>query len=253
MPADDEFRMRVDGARPRRRGGRGADGRHDLDDLGRPGGARSPTCASAPARGCTSTPPTPARRWCAPSTAGRSTGVERADSLVVNAHKWMLTPMDCSLLWTSRPDRLPRRLQPDPRVPAHARRRGRAQPERVRARARAALPLAEAVGGAALLRPRRAAADDPRARPARRRCSRAGCATSRAGSCARRGRSRVVCFRREGTDAENEAILERVNASGEIFISHTRLDGRYVLRLAIGSERTTEDDIRRAWDVLRRS
>ena len=30
-------------------------------------------------------------------------GVERADSLVVNAHKWMLTPMDCSLLWTSRP------------------------------------------------------------------------------------------------------------------------------------------------------
>src|SRR5581483_3483988 len=31
-------------------------------------------------------------------------GVERADSLVVNAHKWMLTPMDCSLLWTRRAD-----------------------------------------------------------------------------------------------------------------------------------------------------
>src|SRR3954452_10142058 len=31
-------------------------------------------------------------------------GVERADSVVVNAHKWMFTPMDCSLLWTSRPD-----------------------------------------------------------------------------------------------------------------------------------------------------
>ena len=53
-------------------------------------------------------------------------GVERADSLVVNAHKWMLTPMDCSLLWTRRPRRLPARVQPDPRVPAHARRRGRA-------------------------------------------------------------------------------------------------------------------------------
>ena len=61
----------------------------------------------------------------------------------------------------------------------------------------------------------------------------------------------VVCFRKEGTDEENEAILERVNASGEIFISHTKLDGRYVLRLAIGNERTTEDDVRRAWDVLR--
>ncbi len=31
-------------------------------------------------------------------------GVERADSLVVNAHKWMLTPTDCSLIWTSRPE-----------------------------------------------------------------------------------------------------------------------------------------------------
>jgi aromatic-L-amino-acid decarboxylase len=42
-----------------------------------------------------------------------------------------------------------------------------------------------------------------------------------------------------------------VNRSGEIFISHTRLDGRYVLRLAIGHESTTEDDVRRAWEVLR--
>ena len=53
-------------------------------------------------------------------------GVERADSLVVNAHKWMLTPMDCSLLWTRRPDDLPPRVQPGPRVPAHPGRRGRA-------------------------------------------------------------------------------------------------------------------------------
>jgi len=44
-----------------------------------------------------------------------------------------------------------------------------------------------------------------------------------------------------------------VNAEGEIFISHTRLNGRYVLRLALGNERTTEDDVRRAWDALRRA
>jgi L-fucose mutarotase/ribose pyranase (RbsD/FucU family) len=50
----------------------------------------------------------------------------------------------------------------------------------------------------------------------------------------------------------HEQILERVNASGEVFISHTRLGGRYVLRLAIGSFRTTEEDVRLAWDVLRR-
>ena len=46
--------------------------------------------------------------------------------------------------------------------------------------------------------------------------------------------------------------MERVNASGEIFITHTKLDERYVLRLAIGNARTTEDDVRRAWEVLNR-
>ena len=62
----------------------------------------------------------------------------------------------------------------------------------------------------------------------------------------------LVCFRRDGSDEENEALLERVNATGQLFISHTKLDGRYVLRLAIGQERTTEDDVRLAWEVLRR-
>ncbi len=62
----------------------------------------------------------------------------------------------------------------------------------------------------------------------------------------------LVCFRLEGSDEENEALLERVNATGAMFLSHTRLDGRFVLRLAIGNARTTEDDVRLAWDVLRR-
>jgi aromatic-L-amino-acid/L-tryptophan decarboxylase len=61
----------------------------------------------------------------------------------------------------------------------------------------------------------------------------------------------VVCFRCEGSDDENEALLERVNASGEVLLSHTRLNERFVLRLAIGNARTTEADIVRAWDVLR--
>ena len=46
-------------------------------------------------------------------------------------------------------------------------------------------------------------------------------------------------------------MLERVNARGEVFLSHTKLHGRYVLRLAVGNLRTTEDDVQRAWDVLR--
>ena len=62
----------------------------------------------------------------------------------------------------------------------------------------------------------------------------------------------LVCFRRDGSDEENELLVERVNATGELFLSHTKLGGRYVLRLAIGQERTSEDDVRLAWDVLQR-
>jgi aromatic-L-amino-acid decarboxylase len=61
----------------------------------------------------------------------------------------------------------------------------------------------------------------------------------------------LVCFRRDASDEENEALLARVNARGRVFLSHTRLEGRYVLRLAIGNQRTTEDDVRLAWDELR--
>ena len=62
----------------------------------------------------------------------------------------------------------------------------------------------------------------------------------------------LVCFRRDGSDEDNERLLERVNDSGEVFLSHTRFDDRYMLRLAVGNFRTTEDDVRLAWDVLRR-
>ena len=62
----------------------------------------------------------------------------------------------------------------------------------------------------------------------------------------------LVCFRMDGSDEQNEALLARVNATGEAFLSHARLGGRFVLRLAIGNARTAEDDVRVAWDVLRR-
>jgi aromatic-L-amino-acid decarboxylase len=177
-------------------------------------------------------------------------GVERADSLVVNAHKWMFTPMDCSLLWTSRPDDFKRAFSLVPEYlrtsddvdslgdygPALGRRfrslklwtvlrcYGR---EGLQQRIRDAVRLAELFEGWVREEP--------------------GWEL-----CAPRPFS-VVCFRREASDEENEALLERVNASGEIFISHTRLTGRYVLRLAIGNERTTEDDVRIAWEALKRA
>jgi aromatic-L-amino-acid decarboxylase len=61
----------------------------------------------------------------------------------------------------------------------------------------------------------------------------------------------VVCFRREASDEENQALLERVNARGEVFLSGTTLNGRFVVRLAVGNARTGEQDVQLAWDVLR--
>ena len=68
----------------------------------------------------------------------------------------------------------------------------------------------------------------------------------------------VVCFRHRPAGIDDEAALERhnagimeaVNGSGEAFLSHTKLDGRFVLRLAVGNIRTEERHVRRAWALL---
>jgi aromatic-L-amino-acid decarboxylase len=59
----------------------------------------------------------------------------------------------------------------------------------------------------------------------------------------------TVCFRNVGAD--NFALAERASSTGEVFLAATRLRGVDTIRLAIGNERTTEDDIRRTWEVLK--
>jgi aromatic-L-amino-acid decarboxylase len=69
----------------------------------------------------------------------------------------------------------------------------------------------------------------------------------------------VVCFRYHpsGIDDEqileaiNEKLIQRVNATGEIFISHTKLNGKFTIRVAIGHLRTTERHLRRVWELLK--
>ncbi len=178
-------------------------------------------------------------------------GVDRADSLVVNAHKWMLTPMDCSLFWSRRPDALRDAFS---LIPDYLRTPGSED----------ALSLSEY--GPALGRRFRSlklwAVLRCVGRSGLQSHIRRGIALAEQFEgwvqdedgwelCAPRPFS-VVCFRFEGSDERNRELLERVNSSGEIFISHAMLEGRYVLRLAVGQMRTNQEDISRAWDVLRR-
>jgi aromatic-L-amino-acid decarboxylase len=181
-------------------------------------------------------------------------GAEKAHSLVMNAHKWLFTPTDLSAFYTRRPDILkrafslvPEYLKTKSQEDARAvnlmdysislgrrfralklwfvmRYFGRESIERLlRAHIAWAHELAAWVDG------------DPnfeRVAPAP---------------------FSVVCFRYKGTDDENRALLEKVNASGQTFISHTELNGRYVLRIAIGNLATTREDVRAVWELIRAS
>jgi aromatic-L-amino-acid decarboxylase len=176
-------------------------------------------------------------------------GVELADSLVVNPHKWLLVPMDCSLLWTARPDEFREAFSLTPeylRTPDDAfalADYGPALGRRFRSlKLWAVLRCYGAEGLRAILREHVRLAE----------LFAGWVEESPDWELVAPQRFSLVVFRRSGTDEENERLLERANASGEIFVSHTRLDGRYVLRLAIGNARTTEADVRRAWEVLNR-
>ena len=66
-----------------------------------------------------------------------------------------------------------------------------------------------------------------------------------------RARPRSLAASEADLDRFNEALLEAINATGACFLSHTRVRGRFTLRLAIGNLRTGERHVRRAWDVVR--
>lgn len=64
----------------------------------------------------------------------------------------------------------------------------------------------------------------------------------------------TVCFRyAKGADLDgkNARILERVNASGKVFLSHTKLKDRFTIRVAIGNPRQTEEHVARCWALLK--
>jgi aromatic-L-amino-acid decarboxylase len=60
----------------------------------------------------------------------------------------------------------------------------------------------------------------------------------------------LVCFRHRGGDAVNEELLKKLNASGKLYLTHTKLDSRYTLRMSIGQTRTEERHVRAAWELI---
>jgi aromatic-L-amino-acid decarboxylase len=176
-------------------------------------------------------------------------GWERADSAGVNPHKWLGVPMDCSALWTRRPDDFREAFS---LVPEYLR-----SPDDAVNLSEVSIPLGRrfrALKLWAVLRCFGRTGLQERIREHLRLAALfEGWLREEPGweVVAPRHFS-LVCFRRHGSDDENERLLERVNASGEVFLSHARLGDRLALRLAVGSFRTTEEDVALAWRVLRR-
>jgi aromatic-L-amino-acid/L-tryptophan decarboxylase len=185
-------------------------------------------------------------------------GCERADSVVVNPHKWLFTPVDCSLLYTARPADLKAAFS---LIPAYLTtpedggvvnlmdyglslgRRFRALKLWMVIRAYGSEGLATMISGHIELARRLAAAIE--AEPGWELLAPVPFST--------------VCFRRrpEGVDDEaalqrlNEAIIEHVNADGRAFVSHTDLGGRYAIRVAIGNMATSAEHVDTAWELMR--
>jgi aromatic-L-amino-acid/L-tryptophan decarboxylase len=176
-------------------------------------------------------------------------GCEMADSFVTNPHKWLLVPMDCSLFYTSRPDILRRafslipeylRTADDPRavnmmdygIPLGRRFRALKLWFVLRSYGREGLM--------AMLREHVRLA----------RIFARGIDADARFELAAPVRFSVVNFRYRGSDDANRRILENVNATGEVFLSSTELNGRFTLHLAVGNQFTTEKHIARAWKLV---
>jgi aromatic-L-amino-acid decarboxylase len=188
------------------------------------------------------------------------TGWDRADSIVINPHKWLFTPLDASLLLSRRMETLRAAFS---LVPEYLRTLDRATPVRdyneytpqlgrrfralklwiqlrwfgldgLRRRIRHHIQLAQAFAGWVDADP-----DWERLAPAP---------------------FSTVCFRyrpegwagtEEALDERNAAIMDTVNRTGDVFLSHTRLNGRFTIRLAVGNLRTEARHVERAWELLR--
>lgn len=186
-------------------------------------------------------------------------GVDGADSLVWNPHKWLGTILDCSLLYVRDVDHLVACMSTTPRLPAPGRRRRGGAVQGLGNSAGAALPGRSSqfhlrLEGAEAIRARlrrdldnaRRLAEQVRAEPGWRVLAPVDLQT--------------VCLRHEPDGLAGEALDEHtlswvnaVNASGRAFVSPSILDGRWMVRVSIGAEATERADVEALWALLRQA
>src|SRR6266566_4737866 len=185
---------------------------------------------------------------------------ERADSLIVNPHKWLFTPMDCSVFYTRKPDIVKAAFSLVPEYLRSAESAGEDAPVNL-------MDYGTSLGR--------------RFRSLKlwmimRYFGQEGLAARihehiRLGQLVRQWVEEssdfeimaptpfsTVCFRahRKGMDDEtqlellNEHIMNRINTTGRFFLSHTKLHDQYTIRIAIGNLRTTEEDVRALWGEI---
>ena len=176
----------------------------------------------------------------------------------MNPHKWLFTPMDCSVLWTRHPAVLKRTFS---LTPAYLE---TDEQDVALSFSDYSFQLGRRFRALKLWFVMRAFGTDGLAERIRHHCALARTfaewvETSPAWEVVAPVPMSVVCFRHRPADITDEAalerhnagILERVNASGRVFLSHTKLGARYVLRVAVGNLRTQEAHLAEAWRLLR--
>jgi aromatic-L-amino-acid decarboxylase len=186
--------------------------------------------------------------WVCPELRDSQAGCERADSIVVNPHKWLFTPIDCSALWTRRPEALHAAFSATPEYlrstedALNLKDYGPALGRRFRAlKLWATMRCYGRDGLQGLIREHVRLAQ----------LFAVWVEAEPGWEVVAPHRFSTVCFRH--TSADNDELVARANATGELFVAATTLRGRRVIRLAIGNWQTNEDDVRLAWDVLRAS
>jgi aromatic-L-amino-acid decarboxylase len=175
-------------------------------------------------------------------------GVEQADSFVVNPHKMMMVPLDCSLFYTRHPDLLRRAfsleaeyLKTDATGAVDYMDYGLALGRRFRAlKLWFVMRYFGREGLAAILRERlQMSAWLAQKIGADHRFDLLGPANMG-----------LVCFRLRQGDAVTKDLMSRINSSGRFFVSHTVLNGQFAIRVAIGNLRMKRQDVEELWAVI---